>query len=243
MQKDTINVVLTGGSNGIGEAIMRKLMVEVFTCDKFKIHNLDLEPGNYPEHHQCDVSCYRNVLGIAEKIKEVDILINCAGVNFIDWIEETPEYEWDRIIGVNAKGIFNTTKAFMPHLLHSHGTILNIVSNASHMPMTNSIAYNASKGAAHIMTLQMARELGPKGITVFGLSPNRINDTKMSEYIDDRVCGLRGWTPEYAREYQLKALPAGEETDKNTFAEFISFLLSSKQRHKYLAGTVLPYGK
>lgn len=243
MNKSVLNVVLTGGSNGIGEAILHALSTGVFCSDNINVYNLDTSPGIYPTHHHCDISQYRDVVKVADKIEQVDILINCAGVNYINWIEDTPEYEWDRIIGVNAKGIFNTTKVFIPKLLKSKGTIMNIVSNASHMPMTNSIAYNASKGAAHIMTLQMARELGPKGITVFGISPNRIDDTLMSEYIDDRVCGLRGWTPEQAREYQNASLPAGEATDKSTFAEFIAFILSSKKRHKYMAGTILPYGK
>jgi hypothetical protein len=53
---------------------------------------------------------------------------------------------------------------------------------------------------------------------------------------------LRGWTKEQARAYQLSALPAGEETDPAVLAEFIAFLLSTKARHKYLAGVDIPYG-
>jgi NAD(P)-dependent dehydrogenase (short-subunit alcohol dehydrogenase family) len=128
-------------------------------------------------------------------------------------------------------------------LIASKGTILNIVSNASHMPMTTSLAYNASKGAAHIMTLQMARELSKAhGITVFGISPNKLRGTEMSKDIEDQVVALRGWTPEYAKQYQLASLLAGEETDPDALAEFVAFLLSSKQRHKYLTGCILPYG-
>jgi len=231
-------IIITGASSGIGLALATALTVdhEVISL------GISTPPINI-RHKQCDVQSYSQVYGASRCVDKVDIIINNAGVNFIDWIESTPEHEWDRVMNTNAKGIFNMTKAFLPPLLESKGTILNIVSNASHMPMTNSIAYNASKGAAHIMTLQMARELGPKGITVFGISPNRVADTKMSEYIDNRVCGLRGWTPEYAREYQLKALPAGEETDPETLAEFVAFILSNKRRHKYMAGTILPYGK
>jgi hypothetical protein len=64
----------------------------------------------------------------------------------------------------------------------------------------------------------------------------------MSEYIDAKVMELRGWTREQARAYQLASLPAGEETDTNTLAEFIAFLLSNKKRHKYLAGCDIQYG-
>jgi NAD(P)-dependent dehydrogenase (short-subunit alcohol dehydrogenase family) len=111
------------------------------------------------------------------------------------------------------------------------------------MPMTTSLAYNASKGAAHIMTLQLARELTKKhGITVFGISPNKLLGTEMSKDIEDQVVKHRGWTPEFAAQYQTNALLAGEETDPAQLAEFISFILSTKSRHKYLTGCILPYG-
>lgn len=241
------NIIVTGGSSGIGFELAKQLLM-----DDHSVATIDLNPVpediGVLEFANADVGYINHIERVAETMYcefnfIPDILINCAGINFIDWIENTPEEQWNHIMDTNAKGIFSTTKVFMGELVKRKGTILNIVSNASHMPMTNSIAYNASKGAAHIMTLQMARELGPKGITVFGISPNRCKDTAMSDYIDSRVCDLRGWTPEFAREYQLKALPAGEETDPKVLAEFIAFLLSTKERHKYLAGTVIPYGK
>ena len=232
------NIIVTGGSSGIG-----KCLVERLRFDGHNICNLDKNINGKFGCIYCDITNFNQLELIAKYFGDVDIIINNAGINHIDWIENIHEKDFDAVMDVNVKGIFNTTKAFMEQLIESKGTILNIVSNASHMPMTNSIAYNASKGAAHIMTLQMSRELGPKGITVFGISPNRVKNTAMSDYIDSRVCDLRGWTPEFAREYQLKALPAGEETDPETLAEFIAFILSTKQRHKYLAGTVIPYGK
>ena len=135
------------------------------------------------------------------------------------------------------------TKACLPKLIESKGTVLNIVSNAAHMPMTSSLAYNASKGAALIMTKQLARELTKRyGITVFSISPNKLHGTAMSEQIDDEVVRTRGWTKEQAVQYQLNGLLAGEETPVEAVAEFVTFLLSSKERHKYLTGTDIPYG-
>ena len=144
---------------------------------------------------------------------------------------------------VNAKGIFKMTQAYLPLLIESKGTVLNIVSNAAHMPMTCSLAYNASKGAAHIMTLQLARELTKKhGITVFGIAPNKLKGTGMSDAIDDQVVKTRGWTKEYAQQYQLNGLLCGEETPPERVAEFIAFLLQDKDHHKHLTGCILPYG-
>ena len=107
--------------------------------------------------------------------------------------------------------------------------------------MRCSAAYNASKGAALILTKQLARELAPD-ITVFSVSPNKLAGTGMSNSIDEQVVKTRGWTIEQAQEYQLKGLLTGEETDVETCAEFIAYLLSTKQRHKYLAGCDIPYG-
>ena len=147
-------------------------------------------------------------------------------------------------MNTNARSIFLLSqKLILEGVFKKPATIVNIVSNASHTPMTNSAAYNASKGAAHILTLQMARELRKThGITVFGISPNKMHSTGMTSYIDERVCELRGWTKEQARSYQLASLPAGEETDPDTVAEFISFLLSKRERHMYLNGCIIPYG-
>lgn len=174
---------------------------------------------------------------------DLDILVNCAGVNITGWLEDFSEAQWDMVVDTNAKGIFKMTQWALPRLIASQGTVLNIVSNASHMPMTTSLAYNASKGAAHIMTQQLARELSKKhGICVFGVSPNKLSGTEMSRDIERQVVQHRGWTPEYAKRYQLNALLAGEETPPELVADFIAYLLSTKLNHHFLTGCVLPYG-
>ncbi len=174
---------------------------------------------------------------------DIDVLINNAGVNITGWLEDFKPDQWDEVMGVNAKGIYLMTQACLPALARNKGTVVNIVSNAAHMPMTTSLAYNASKGAAHIMTLQLARELGRKhGITVFGVAPNKMAGTEMSKDIEDQVLKHRGWTPEFARKYQMDALLAGAETPPEMVASFIAYLLQDKEHHRYLTGTVIPYG-
>jgi 3-oxoacyl-[acyl-carrier protein] reductase len=189
-----------------------------------------------------DIASFDSIEEAADKLPElIDIVINCAGVNFINYLPNVTEQAWNNVMDVNARSIFLTTKLLLPKL-HG-GTVLNIVSNASRIPMTASLAYNASKAAALMMTKQLARELiKTHNITVFSVSPNKLSGTFMSSYIEKRVMELRGWTAEQASKYQLDALPAGEETDSDTLAEFIAFLLSSKQRHKYLAGCDIQYG-
>ncbi len=218
-------ILVTGAAKGLGKAIYEALEKEN--------HEVIGYDRNYGQ----------DVLKPKLACEKLDVLINCAGINLIDWLEDFTDEAWDQVINVNAKGIFKMVQAYLPMLKESKGTVLNIVSNASHMPMTCSLAYNASKGAAHIMTLQLARELTKKyGITVFGIAPNKLKGTGMSAAIDDQVVTTRGWTKEYAQEYQLQGLLCGEETPPEKVAEFIAFLLQSKDHHKHLTGCILPYG-
>lgn len=220
------HILVTGSSNGLGREIACEL-----ASNEHIVHNYDIERGQDVLRPDLD------------GIEQLDVLINCAGVNEIDWLEKFEEEQWDHVVDVNAKGIFMMTQACLPMLIKSKGTVLNIVSNASHMPMTCSAAYNASKGAAHILTLQLARELTKKhGITVFGVSPNKLRGTNMSDAIDEQVVRTRGWTKEYAHQYQLNGLLTGEETPIDVVASFIGYLLQDKRHHKFLSGTVIPYG-
>jgi NAD(P)-dependent dehydrogenase (short-subunit alcohol dehydrogenase family) len=227
-----MNIIVTGASSGLGAALKRELELAGHS-----VHDWSLETGvNITDYCSVVLACEN--LGVM-----IDCLINCAGVNEINMIEDTSLAVWDRVMDTNARGIFYCARELIKGGHLRGGTIVNIVSNASHVPMTSSIAYNASKAAAAIMTKQMARELGPRyGTTVFAVSPNKMSGTGMSEYIDKRVCDVRGWTPEQAKAYQLAALPAREETPPELVAEFIAFLLSSKHRHKFLAGCDIPYG-
>jgi NAD(P)-dependent dehydrogenase (short-subunit alcohol dehydrogenase family) len=221
------NILITGTGKGLGKAMKEELEKQGHS-----IIDYNLEDGN-------DVRTTKDLI----MWENIDVLINNAGVNLIDWLENFEEDMWDKVMDTNAKGIYMMTKACLPSLIRRKGTVLNIVSNAAHMPMTCSLAYNASKGAAHIMTLQLARELTKKhGITVFGIAPNKLKGTGMSDAIDDQVVKTRGWTKEYAQQYQLNGLLTGEETPPQRLAEFVAFLLQSKEHHKYLTGCILPYG-
>lgn len=219
-----LTAVVTGAANGLG-----KLITEHLVAADVNVHEYDMKYGD-------------DVMTPSDLPEQIDILVNCAGVNFINWLPDVSDSEWDAVMDVNAKGIFKMTQACLPQLKESKGTVLNIVSNAAHMPMRCSAAYNASKGAALILTKQLARELIGDGITVFSVSPNKLKGTGMSDSIDEQVMKTRGWSREKAQEYQLAGLLTGKETDPNRCAEFIAWLLSEKERHEMFAGCDIPYG-
>jgi NAD(P)-dependent dehydrogenase (short-subunit alcohol dehydrogenase family) len=218
--------LVTGAASGLGKAIAEQLQKELY-------------------HVVCwDKAFGDDVVNPRETMlpNRVDVLVNCAGVNRINWLKDVTDKDWDEMLNVNAKGIFKMTQACREMLVESGGTVLNIVSNAAHMPMRCSAAYNASKGAALILTKQLARELASDGVTVFSVSPNKLKGTGMSDDIDRQVVETRGWTIEKAQEYQLAGLLTGEETPVERVAEFIGFLLSEKDRHRFLTGCDIPYG-
>lgn len=238
-------IIITGAYSGLGAELL-KLAKEKGA----QVIGLDLKTDHKKWVYWCDTSNYRLVqksksdLLFNSLIKnKVDFLINCAGINGLFPIEELQNEIWDNIMDTNAKGILNCTKVFLPELEKASGTVVNVISNAKTIPMTHSLAYNASKAAAAMMTRQMARELTKsKGITVFGVCPNKMENTSMSKYIEEQVKELRGWTEEEAKKYQLAALPAGFETKPEWIAELIIWLLEKDHRHKYLTGCLLELG-
>ena len=217
--------LVTGSESGLGKAIAAQL---------------DLA-GYMVYHYDKVLGPLRDVTWPRDLPAALDVLVNCAGINRIGWLPDVTEQDWDDIMNVNVKGIFMMTRACLSALRESRGTVLNIVSNAAHNPMRCSAAYNASKGAALMLTRQMARELAPD-VTVFSVSPNKMYGTSMSHDIDRQVMKTRGWTANQAREYQNASLLAGEETPVETVAEFIGWLLQDKAHHKFLAGCDIPYG-
>lgn len=219
-------ILITGSANGLGREMKLALQAQ-----GHEVIGYDHEDG--VDVRQPDL----------QGLQELDVLINNAGVNLINYLEDVSETAWNTVMDTNVKGIFKMTQACLPMLIKSKGTVLNIVSNAAHMPMTSSLAYNCSKGAALMATKQLARELTRRhGITVFSVSPNKLKGTGMSDDIDQQVVRTRGWTLEEAQRYQLQGLLAGEETDPKAVAAFVAFLLQDKEHHKYLTGCDLQYG-
>jgi NAD(P)-dependent dehydrogenase (short-subunit alcohol dehydrogenase family) len=220
------DILVTGSSSGLGLSLVAALRSQ-----SHLVYEYDMKDGR-------DVRYPPPMMPPA-----LDVLINCAGINHIEWIDKLQDGDWDRVMDINAKGIYKMSQACLPALIRSTGTIVNIVSNVAHVPMTCSLAYNASKAAALMMTLQMARELTKRyGITVFGVAPNKMAGTYMSRYIEANVPRVRGWTAEEAAAYQAQSLLAGAETPPSEVANFIAYLLGSKERHRYLTGCIIPYG-
>jgi len=252
------NVIITGSSrkNSLGYKICEALKNQ---CDDFRIIAI-VHPSDYEKEildGAVDLVVTADLLDLnsmnraAEKVNEIIhygyiyALINCAGMNMNCWFEDLKTTDYEKIMDVNARAMVHLSQCFFDNLSNTinGGTILNVVSNAAHVPMRCSLAYNASKAAAKMITQQMARELTRKyNMTIFSVSPNKLLGTDMSLQIDNEVPEVRGWTKDQSDDYQNSSLLTGEQTPPENVAEFIAFLLSTKDRHFYLSGCDIPYG-
>jgi NAD(P)-dependent dehydrogenase (short-subunit alcohol dehydrogenase family) len=236
-----MKAIVTGAANGLGRAIADELKSNFIFDQVIRLDRQggdDVIPYNVKSKNRPTSDYVHNKLG-----GELHFLINCAGINRNEWFESVSRESFDELMHTNAYAIVNMAQQFMSELIVSKGCIINIVSNAAHIPMTSSLAYNASKAAALMITRQMAHELTPRhGLTVFSISPNKLSGTRMSAQIERDVQRVRGWTAEYAREYQKRSLMHGQETDPAAIASFINGLINTGN-WKYLSGCDIPFGK
>ena len=206
--KDKVAIV-TGGSRGIGFATVRAFLREgakVVLCAsrpqtaEQALTKLKAEfPDAVVEGICPKLEDYESVKtafdGVVARYGRIDILVNNAGVSedtpFADYSEEL----FDRVMGLNVKGVYHCAKAASePMLAQGSGVILNTSSMVGRDGMAGGIAYPTSKFAVNGFTLSLARELGPKGIRVNGVAPGIINTDMMQavpkEYIEPMIAQI-----------------------------------------------------
>lgn len=152
--------LVTGGASGIGAATCRELDragAEVLVADlnvqaATKLAN-ELRHASALE---IDVTSSASISRAAAQLSRLDILVNNAGIGLVGSIEATEEEDFDRVMCVNVYSVFLVTKALIPLLLASRGSIVNIGSIAGQVGVKQRFAYCASKGAVLAMTRQIS---------------------------------------------------------------------------------------
>ena len=185
------NVVITGGSRGIGAAA-----VELFAARGDRVYFL------YEKDHAsaravaertgatpicCDVADTAGVKAAFAQLPGVDILVCNAGIVHYGLMSMMEEVQWDRIFAVNVKGIYNCVNAAMPHFLREHrGSVITVSSMWGRVGSSCEAAYSATKGAVIALSKALAKELGPSGIRVNCVAPGVIL-TDMCADIDPEI--------------------------------------------------------
>lgn len=181
------SAVVTGGSGGIGAAIVRKLAgqgvaVLAVSPERDKLHQLAGETG--AEALCLDIADAAAV-GAAFADREIDILVNCAGVlGPLSKVHETPPDVMDALAGVNLAGIVNCLRAVTPGMIaRDRGHIVNFGSVAGRYPISGEPVYAATKAAVHLLTLNLRLDLHGTAIRVSEILPGRVESGMHAEMV------------------------------------------------------------
>jgi len=184
--------VVTGGGSGIGKAIavlFAKQGAEVHIVEltaesaKSAVEEIEVNGGKVVAH-ACNVANQQDVLATFEKIGAINLLVNNAGIAHIGKADNTAEADFDRIINVNVKGVYNCLYAAIPQLRKSGGgVIVNMASIAALVGLPDRFAYSTAKGAVMAMTLSVARDYMLENIRCNSISPARVHTPFVDGFI------------------------------------------------------------
>lgn len=190
--------VITGGGSGIGRAI-----AALFAKQGAEVHIIDLSiesaqdaveeiknAGGNVFSYACNVSSQADVKATFEKIGNINILINNAGIANVGKVDTTSEADFDRVMDVNVKGVYNCLFAAIPQFrLSNGGVILNMASIAAWVGISDRFAYSTAKGAVMAMTLSVARDYLNENIRCNSISPARVHTPFVDGFISKNYAG------------------------------------------------------
>jgi len=231
--------IVTGGSRGIGRAI-----VEEFSRRECAVAIADINEkraivtaqevteitGNKVIGVKADVSDHKSAKDMVQQVIDsfgkVDILVNNAGVTRDNLIIRISEEDWDNVLNVNLKGAFNCSQAVIrPMMKQRYGRIVNISSVSGLAGQAGQTNYSASKAGLIGFTKALAREVASRQITVNAVAPGFI------------PTALTVDLPDEFKEWAINLTPAGRMGEPEEVAYAVAFLASDKAA--YITGQVL----
>ena len=190
--------VITGGGSGIGRAI-----ATLFAKQGAEVHIIDLtiesaqdtldeilKAGGDAFSYACNVANQEEVAATFEKIENINILINNAGIAHVGKVDTTPAADFDRVMEVNVKGVYNCLFAAIPQFrLSNGGVIINMASIAAWVGIPDRFAYSTAKGAVMAMTLSVAKDYIKENIRCNSISPARVHTPFVDGFISKNYAG------------------------------------------------------
>jgi 2-keto-3-deoxy-L-fuconate dehydrogenase len=190
--------VITGGGSGIGKAV-----AQLFAKQGAIVHilewNIDTANETADEIkkdkgkaivHKCNVADQKEVLGVFEAIGPINILVNNAGIAHIGKADNTKEEDFDRVIAVNVKGVYNCVHAAIPQIKKAGGgCIINMASVAAQVGIPDRFVYSTAKGAVMAMTLSIAKDYLQDNIRCNSISPARVHTPFVDGFLKNTYPG------------------------------------------------------
>ena len=217
--------IVTGGSRGIGRAIVDQLIADgygVVTCGRGP------QPGDLQDGAiwvTADVSkkddAERLVDAARKAFGPIEVLVNNAGVQVEKTTADSDDDDWDLVMNVNCKGVFNMCRAVLEDMSEHGGNIVNVGSISGMVADPSMALYNASKAWVHGLTRSIAVDHGPK-VRCNAIRPGWI----MTEMAEDGFA-LAG-NPEKAMADALARHPVGRFGEPSDIANMVSWLVSDK---------------
>ena len=231
---ETKTAIVTGGSAGIGRAIAAELVgqgASVVIANRTEKTGRETAEELGCSFIQCDVSSYESVESLVEQTVDeygkLDILVNNAGIGLTGTVEETTLDDWHKLMEINLNGVVYGTRAAMPYLRESSGSVLNVASVFGLVGGPQTAAYATAKGAVVNFTRTTAVDYADAGVRVNSICPGFV-ETEMtgSELNDDSFY-----------EFVLSQTPISRIAEPEEVAEPAAFLVSDKA--SYITGVNL----
>jgi 2-keto-3-deoxy-L-fuconate dehydrogenase len=228
--------LVTGGASGIGAATARELTragAEVLIADINLVAAEGLAAG-LPRARalEMDVTQAASIGAAMEQIETLDILVNNAGIGLVGDLASTSEEDFDRVMRVNAHSVYLVTRAMLPLLLLSRGSIVNIGSVAGQVGVKQRFAYCASKGAVIAMTRQIAVDYAMQ-IRCNCVAPGTVQTPFVEGYLDK----YHAHEKEIVREELRMRQPIGRLGTPEDIAGLVRYLCSKEA--EFMQGAVL----
>jgi len=189
---------ITGGGSGIGKAIAKLFakqgalvqILEWNTDTANETANEIKKDGGKAVVHKCNVADQKEVSEVFENIGEINILVNNAGIAHIGKADTTKEEDFDKVISVNIKGVYNCMHAAIPQLRKTGGgCIINMASVAAQVGLPDRFAYSTAKGAVMAMTLSVAKDYLQENIRCNSISPARVHTPFVDGFLKNNYPG------------------------------------------------------
>lgn len=223
-------ILVTGGSRGIGTAIVYALAEEGANIGINYVKNKESAEQiceNIRKKNGVKAIALKADVAIPEEVQEmvdtmlrefgkIDILVNNAGIAYRAKLVDTSVENWNRMLATNLTGVFLCTKAVLPSMLKCReGRIINIASQLGQIGAAERVTYSAAKGGVIAFTKALARELAPDGILVNCIAPGPIETDMLAS------------APEKWRQAKKSSLPLGRFGLAKEVAPSVVFLASS----------------
>jgi meso-butanediol dehydrogenase / (S,S)-butanediol dehydrogenase / diacetyl reductase len=237
--------LVTGGAQGMGQAIcetLAKYGASVAVTDA----NLDgardasdalVAQGGTSRAFQYDVTSFDGAERVVREVEgalgPIGVLVNNAGVSRRVEFLALPEEEWDRIVAVNLKGVFNTCRAVLPGMAaRRSGRVVNIASILGKMGEAGFAHYSASKFGVIGLTQAIAAEMAPLGVTANTVCPGIVDTPMWAELYKDALAQSDLFSSEEdVRAFVLSRIPLGRTQPPEDIAEMVAFLASDLGRN------------